>query len=100
MFDHLKNKLVMIRTDRAGVHYGTLKDIKSVSDGFDVHLEKARRVYSWAGAFTLSELATVGPIKTGSKISIEIPEIFIRAIEVIPMTNKAADKLAESEFHI
>ena len=35
MFDHLKNKLVMIRTDRAGVHYGTLKDIKSVSEQID-----------------------------------------------------------------
>lgn len=100
MFDDLKGKLVMVRCDRAGVHFGTLVDVKTATDGFDIKLVKSRRVYSWAGAFTLSELSQLGPNKEGSKISIEIPEIYIRGIEIIPMTQQAHTKLAQFEFKI
>lgn len=85
-FNDLVGKPVMIRTYSAGVHYGTLAECASATDGFDVYLEDARRIYDWNGAFTLSELATVGSTRKDSRFSVTIPGIALRAIEVIPMT--------------
>ena len=67
-------KTVMIRTYSAGVHYGELSAIDSASGGFDVKLKNSRRVYSWAGACSLSQLALEGsktPIDC--KISVTVP---------------------------
>ncbi len=93
VFKNLIGKPVMIRTYSAGVHYGILEEISSASDGFDVFVSPSRRIYSWTGAFSLSELALVGSTRKDSKISVVQPGIALRAIEVAPMTMEAYENL-------
>lgn len=80
---------VLIRTFSAGVHLGYLKS----REGKEVTLVKARRVWSWVGAASLSQLSQDGvlqPSADGNKFSIEIPEmLLIEAIEIIPVSEKA-----------
>jgi hypothetical protein len=92
-FATAKNKkpLVMIRSYASGVHFGYLKSKKIVGDRYAVELENARRVYKWAGACSLSQLATEGTKDAENcKITIQIPLIEItEIIEIIPLTSEA-----------
>lgn len=73
---------VLIRTYSAGVHFGTLIEI----NGQEVHLEQARRLWSWNGALSLSEIAVKGINISTSKISVPVAEILLtQAIEIIPI---------------
>ena len=74
---------VLVRTYSAGVHIGTL--IKR--EGKEVTLSNARRLWSWAGAFTLSAVATEGVSRNSSRISKPVSSIVLtEAIEIIPVT--------------
>lgn len=78
----MKNKFVLIRTYSAGVHFGTLVERK----GQEVHLKNARRLWSWSGALSLSEIASKGIDIEKSKISVLVEEIILtQAIEIIPI---------------
>lgn len=71
---------VIIRTYSAGVHYGTLRCV----NGEQVIIEDCIRIWKWAGAFTLSELATFGPKKKGEcKFSQRTSQITLTAIEIL-----------------
>ncbi len=73
---------VLIRTFSAGVHFGTLIE----RNGQEVHLEQARRLWSWNGALSLSEIASKGINIPNSKISVPVSEILLtQAIEIIPI---------------
>ena len=94
MFEEIKNKKVMIRTYSAGVHFGTLENVQEPRDGYiPVKLTNSKRIYSWTGAFTLSELAVKGSSRRDSKISIEVPSIYLNAIEIIEMTKEGYENL-------
>ena len=82
---------VMIRTYSAGVHFGYLK----YHEGKEVKLLNAKRVYSWSGACSLSQLSQEGSKKPNDcKISIEVPSIILtETIEIIPMSQIAKDNL-------
>lgn len=85
---------VMIRTYSAGVHYGYLKEKKYTEAGTIVTLLDARRVYYWAGAATLSELAQRGTSKPEScKFPQAVSQIELTAIEIIPITDAAKETL-------
>lgn len=91
---------VCIRTYSAGVHCGYLKE----RNGKEVVLVNARRIWRWAGAFTLSELATKGVTKPSEcKFSCVVPSIYLtEAIEIIPMTEEAANsvqKVADYDYN-
>ena len=77
----------IIRTYSAGVHAGYVKE----RDGKEVTLINARRLWRWAGAFTLSEMAMYGVSKPGEcKFATTVPEIILtEAIEIIPCTDIA-----------
>ena len=80
-------KFVIVRTYSAGVHVGYLKE----RNGREVVLTKSRRVWSWEGAATLSEMALRG-VKYPSKCKFPdaVPEIMLlEAIEIIPCTEEA-----------
>ena len=89
--DSLKQEVdgnyVIIRTYSAGVHAGYLES----QDGKIVKLNNSRRIYYWAGAATLSQLAVDGTSKPGEcKFPCTVPEITLtEAIEIIPCTMKA-----------
>ena len=84
----------MIRTYSAGVHYGILEKIEDkVGDSYSVKLKNATRVYSWAGACSLSELSVNGTQNNDTKLSLKVPSIYLKAIEIIEMTPKAVSNL-------
>lgn len=66
-----KGTFVLIRTYSAGVHFGTLISHK----GQEVHLSNARRLWSWNGALSLSEVAAKGIKLSESKVSVPVEEI-------------------------
>lgn len=90
----LKNgmKYVIVRTYSAGVFAGYLE--KRV--GKEVTLRNARRLYYWAGAATLSQLATDGVKKpTECKFPCEVDSIELtEAIEIIPTTKESQESIA------
>lgn len=80
-------KKVIIRGDKSGVEFGTLV----AKDGSEVTLKNARRIWYWAGAASLSQLAQDGtsdPLRC--KFTVTVNSITILdAIEIIPCTDKA-----------
>lgn len=82
----LLNKHVLVRNRSAGVHIGTLVAKK----GTNVVLTNARRLWSWKGAFTLSEVATRGIDSKESRMACPVETIELtEAIEIIPTTEQA-----------
>lgn len=81
-----KGAKVLIRTYSAGVHFGTLQS----RNGQEVHLKNARRLWSWSGALSLSEVASTGVNINSSKISVPVSDIILtQAIEIIPISEKS-----------
>ena len=88
------SNISLIRTYSAGVHFGTL--VKR--NGDEVVLENARRLHYWEGACSLSQVAIDGVDLSKSRISVTVPEItLIGSIEIIPMSEKAAKLMMETE---
>jgi len=78
---------VMCRTYSAGVFAGYLES----RDGQEVTLRKARRIWVWYGAASLSQLSIDG---TCEPDKCQLPEavdsvLLLQAIEIIPCTEKA-----------
>jgi len=88
----MEHKYVIVRTYSAGVFAGYLES----QSGQEVVLTKARRIWYWEGAATLSQLAMEGTSKPQNcKFPIEVEEIkLLQAIEIIPTTQKAQDSIA------
>jgi hypothetical protein len=91
---------VCIRTYSAGVHFGYLKSCaepKDCRDGYyPVELVNARRMWSWDGAKTLSDLAQIGSKKQKEcKFTLPVDSIKLMAIEIINVTDKAKKNLDE-----
>ena len=83
-----KKQAVVVRTYSAGVHYGYLVSQK----GKEVTLERSRRIWSWKGANSLSEIATSG-VGPGSKIAVPVSIVLTEAVEIITCTAAAAKNL-------
>jgi hypothetical protein len=82
----VKGSRVLVRTNNAGVHYGTLES----RTGQEIHLSNARRIWSWNGALSLSEIASAGIDIKNSKLSVTVDEIILpTAIEVIHISSKS-----------
>ena len=82
-----KKQYVMVRTYSAGVFAGYLKS----RNGKEVKLTQARRIWYWAGAASLSQLAQSG---TSKPQNCKFPEpvesvILTEAIEIIPISEIA-----------
>ena len=88
-----KPKKVIVRTYSAGAFAGTLKSRK----GQEVVLTNARRLWYWAGAASLSQLAVDGTAKPGQcKFPCSVREItLLQAIEILPLSAKAEQSIAE-----
>lgn len=84
-------KKVIIRADRAGVFFGTLKAKRETPAGVEVELENSRRLWYWDGAASLSQLALEGTKKPGDcKFTVTVPQhMVIQVIEIIPCSEEA-----------
>lgn len=80
-------KKVIVRGDRSGVFFGTLKE----KNGQEVILADCRRLWYWDGAASISQLAVDGTAKPANcKFTVVVDFISILdAIEIIPCTPKA-----------
>lgn len=86
---------VIVRTQSAGVFAGYLKE----KNGAEVTLVNARRLWYWEGAASLSQLAVDGVNKPKScKFPVEVPQIEVTRIEIIPCTDKARRSIASVEI--
>jgi hypothetical protein len=75
----------VIRTINAGVHYGTVEHVDNTGG---ITLSASRRLWSWSGAFSLSEVSQIG-IKSG-KVACEVPLHYILGvIELLPCSAAA-----------
>lgn len=84
-------KYCIVRTYSAGVFAGTIKS----KEGKEVVLTDARRIFYWAGAATLSQLAMSG---TSSPENCKFPEpvsevCLTEAIEIIPCSEKSIESI-------
>ena len=92
---------VIVRCCNAGVHAGYLV---GRGDGV-VTLKRARRLWSWWSKFTLSGLATEGPLKSrmsDQMYSCEVPIIDLTesdVCEVIYCTDRARDAIIAVKEH-
>jgi len=83
-------KICIIRAFASGVHCGELVS----QNGRQIELKNARRLWRWDVAphgISLSEVATYGPVGSGSKICVAVDEMTILdGLEIIPCTPEAA----------
>lgn len=86
-------KYCIVRTYSAGVFAGILKS----RDGREAILADCRRIWYWAGAASLSELAVRGTKKPDQcKFPCRVEELLVlEVIEIIPCTAAAAASIRE-----
>ncbi len=82
-----KGKYVIVRTYSAGAFAGNLKS----RDGKEVALTDARRLWYWAGAASLSQMAVSGTSKPKEcKFPVAVPSVTLtEAIEILDVTPEA-----------
>lgn len=82
-----EGKFVLVRGDRSGVFAGILK----AKCGREVELTECRRIWYWAGAASISQLAIDGTKKPQEcRFPAPVASIVITdAIEIIPCTETA-----------
>ena len=81
------SKKYIIRGDHSGVFFGEI----SRREGREVQIKNARRLWYWAGAASLSQLAAEG-VKAPNecKFTVTVDELTVLdAIELIPCTEAA-----------
>ncbi len=83
------SKYVIVRTYSAGVFAGYLES----RAGREVVLTNARRLWYWAGAASLSQMAVSGTSKPSEcKFPVAVPRVeLLEAIEILDVTDVAKD---------
>jgi len=90
---YLLEKVVIIRTYSAGVHFGTLIE----KAGKEVILRNSRRLWYWKtknDGISLSEVAIDG-LHKDSRVCAPIPLLWLEAIEIIPCSEKAIENIKQ-----
>ena len=82
-------KWYIIRTDRAGVFFGHIKERR----GSEADLTDARRLWYWDGAASLSQMAVDGvKLPQNCKFTVTVPTMTVLGvIEVIECSDIAAE---------
>ena len=86
---------VIIRTYSAGVWFGRLKE----KAGDEVILTEARRMWRWWAkeSISLSGVALHGIKQEKSRIAGAIDLVWLQAIEIVPISGKAAESIRNAE---
>ena len=94
MSDTQIGKYVIVRAHLSGCHAGILES----KDGAEAVLTDARRLWYWAGAASLSQLAATGTSKPNNcKFPVAVPKITVRdCIEIISTTEIAEKSIREA----
>ncbi len=91
--DEFIGKYVICRTYAAGVHVGVLKTYDAQTR--QALLTESRRIWSWEGAFTLSEASQNGI--SGGRVAIALDKIMIAQIEEIIPCSALSEKTFRSK---
>lgn len=82
----------VIRSHAAGVHVGTVAEVTDSASGREVRLHGTRRIWSWQGALSCTEISVSGV--TGGKLSVQAEINFVnQVIEVLPCSKEAEECL-------
>ena len=86
---------VIIRTYSAGVWFGRLKQ----KSGNEVILTEARRMWRWWAkeSISLSGVTLHGIKQENSRIAGAVESVWLQAIEIIPISGKAAESIRTAE---
>lgn len=89
----VKQKYAIVRCQGAGVFMAQV--VSRSKDGLQAKLKDSRRLWYWAGAASLSQLAVEGTKKPHEcKFPIPMPEQEVTGVlEVIPMTDAAVKNM-------
>ncbi|MBR3783985.1 MAG: hypothetical protein IKJ78_05945 [Bacteroidales bacterium] len=89
------NKKVIVRCNRAGVFFGTLKEYDHNTR--EATLTDCRNIWYWDGAASIHQLATDGVTRPDNcKFTVVVPEMSVmEVIETIPCTDKAIKIIEE-----
>ena len=88
----LIGQVCVVRTYSAGIHIGEVVSIK----GTECELKNAQRLFTWKGAFTLSEVANIG-VSTESRLAMPTAIYLSQAIEYIPATAQAIESFKQAK---
>lgn len=84
---------VIVRTANAGVFYGVITEL----EGETAEIKDCRRIWSWKGAATLSELAESGTKKPKEcRFTVTVSSLVVMGVmEIIPCTEAASKSIEE-----
>ena len=84
-------KKVIVRTNRAGVFFGTLKE----SDKTSATLSDVRKLWYWDGACAVEEIAENGVERPDNcKFTVTVPEMVVNEwIQIVPCSDKAVESI-------
>ena len=87
---------VIVRTYSAGVFAGYLKE----RNGKEVTMLKARRLWYWSGASSLSQLSVDGVLRPEDcKFPCEVESVVLtEVIEILPVTQKAKESINDVQI--
>ena len=85
------NQDYIVRCDRAGVFFGKIKE----RNGSEVTMTEVRKLWSWAGACAVEQLAQDGTkTPVDCRFTVTIPKMTVLgAIQIIPCTDDASVSL-------
>lgn len=86
----------LIRAKNAGVHVGVIKTHNSLV----LELINSRRIWSWKGANTCTDIALYGINSKESRVCPVLPQITLNSTdvcEIIPMTEEAIRTIEEAK---
>lgn len=94
--DFAIGQTVIIRTYSAGVWCGTLEK----KAGNEVILRGARRMWRWwcAKSISLSGIVNYGINQCKSKIAPPVPEVWLEAIEILPIVGEALKSIMDAPY--
>ncbi len=79
--EKLIGKKVIIRSYGAGVFFGTLNEVEHIGDRYTVELLNCRRLWQWAGACSITQLAVDGTKEPRNcKFTITEPSIIVTSV--------------------
>ena len=81
----------VVRTAKAGVFAGRIVR----RDGAEIEMADARRLWFWAGAASLSQLAVKGVSRPAEcKFPVAVDVTLLGVIEILPMTGEAWESVS------
>ena len=95
--ENLIGKKVIIRSYGAGVFFGTLNEVEKCEDKWTVELLNCRRLWKWAGACSITQLAVDGTHSPSECIfTVTEPSIVVSSVIELHECSEAAVESIES----